>query len=201
MKSDQRQNADAAHGSAFLVFLRLSIHQISPTNFFIVTVELFFLVAVARSKEVSSERGYSLKQKSSITTVTLTNARPSLKCKLPYYFAFLLYCSSGRFLNDKRGVCLNVHLLSEPPTSFRPLCVCLSGECVERLPVRMLLLPAFLAPDLQRAEEKSRLPRLSRLHLLLFLGQIHCSDLPAGGALGLGHACSASAAFPPVYRS
>lgn len=89
----------------------------------------------------------------------------------------------------------NVHLLFEPPT-FRPLSVCLTGKCVERLPVRMLLLSAILAPDLQGAEEKSSIPRL--LLLLLHLGQIHCPDLPAGGALGLD---APQRAFSPGLRS
>lgn len=85
---------------------------------------------------------------------------------------------------------------------FRPLSlsVRLTGECVERLPVRMLLLSAILAPDLQRAEEKSSIPRL-----LLLLSQIHRSGLPAGGALGLDTLLSSpllsSPACPPGYRS
>ncbi|KAM3590770.1 uncharacterized protein V6R79_016333 [Siganus canaliculatus] len=54
-------------------------------------------------------------------------------------------------------------------------------KCVERLPVWMLLLSAILAPDLQGAEEKSSGPRLVLLHV----SSIHCSDFPAGGALGL----------------
>lgn len=73
----------------------------------------------------------------------------------------------------------NVHLLFVPPTCVQAS-LCLTGECVERLPVRMLLLPSILAPDLQRAEEKSSIPRL-----LFLLSQIHRFDLPAGGALGL----------------
>lgn len=58
------------------------------------------------------------------------------------------------------------------------------GKRVERLPVRMLLLRAILASDLQGAEEKSSIPRLL---LTVFLPhcQIHRSDLPAGGAFGL----------------
>lgn len=72
--------------------------------------------------------------------------------------------------------------LPEPPTEVQ-LLLC-AGKCVERLPVRMLLLHSILASDLQGAEKKSSIPR----HLLIvFLphSQIHCSDLPAGGALGL----------------
>ncbi len=89
---------------------------------------------------------------------------------------------------------VNFHLLFKPPTCVQAslslfvrvfVCVCLTGECVERLPVRMLLLSTLLASDLQRAEEKSSNPRL-----LLLLSQIHRSDLPAGGALGLD-TCSA----------
>ncbi|MEQ2287581.1 hypothetical protein AMECASPLE_014065 [Ameca splendens] len=58
------------------------------------------------------------------------------------------------------------------------------GKCVERLPVRMLLLYTILASDLQGAEKKSSIPR--RLLFVFHLhSQIHCSDLPAGGALGL----------------
>lgn len=64
------------------------------------------------------------------------------------------------------------------------LSLCLTGECVERLPVWMLLLSAFLAPDLQGTEEKSSNPRLLLLSLLIF-SQIHCPDFPAGGTLGL----------------
>lgn len=79
---------------------------------------------------------------------------------------------------------------SSLPPVFRPLSVCLTGECVERLPVWMLLLSSILAPDLQRAEEKSSNPRL-----FLLLSQIHCSDLPAGGALGLD-TCNTSFSLP-----
>lgn len=65
------------------------------------------------------------------------------------------------------------------------LSLCLTGECVERLPVWMLLLSAFLAPDLQGTEEKSSNPRLLLLLSLLIFSQIHCPDFPAGGTLGL----------------
>lgn len=83
--------------------------------------------------------------------------------------------------------CGHVHLLYEPPThSF--LSVCLPGKCMQRLSVWMLLLPIILAPDLQRAEEESGIPRL----LVFFLSQIHSSGLPAGGALGL-----AGTGWPP----
>lgn len=68
-----------------------------------------------------------------------------------------------------------------PPSG---LSLCLTGECVERLPVWMLLLSAFLAPDLQGTEEKSSNPRLLLLSLLIF-SQIHYPDFPAGGTLGL----------------
>lgn len=97
----------------------------------------------------------------------------------------------------------NVHLLSEPPTcvqaslSLSPWC--LAGERVERLPVRLLLLSAILAPDLQRAEEKSSIPRLLLL-VLLILGQIHRSRLPAGGALGLDARRSAPSFLPGLCR-
>ncbi|KAE8278932.1 hypothetical protein D5F01_LYC22514 [Larimichthys crocea] len=77
------------------------------------------------------------------------------------------------------------------------------GECVERLPVRVLLLSSILAPDLQGAEEKSSIPRLLLLLLLLLLSQIHCSDLPAGGALGLDSRSTPQllAACPPEYTT
>lgn len=65
------------------------------------------------------------------------------------------------------------------PLVFRPFSVCLTGECVERLPVWLLLLSAILAPNLQRAEEKSSIPRR------FFLSQIQPSNIPAGGTLGL----------------
>lgn len=68
-----------------------------------------------------------------------------------------------------------------PPTAFS---LCLTGKCMQRLPVRMLLLPIILAPDLQGAEEESGIPRL----LVFFLSQIHSFGLPAGGALGLADA-------------
>ncbi|CAG5929399.1 unnamed protein product [Menidia menidia] len=51
-----------------------------------------------------------------------------------------------------------------------------TGECVERLPVWMLLLSAILAPNFQRAKEKSGIPHY-------FLCQICSLKLPAGGAL------------------
>lgn len=69
-----------------------------------------------------------------------------------------------------------LHLLPE----LRPLSVCLTGECVERLSVWMLLLPPVLAPGFQRAEEKSSLPRF-----FVLFSQIRCFNLPAGGAFGL----------------
>lgn len=84
------------------------------------------------------------------------------------------------------------------PLAFKLLFVCLTGECVERLPVWMLLLSAILAPDLQRAEKKSSIPRL-----FFFFSQIHPSNIPAGGALGLDTSRTdfLPAVCPPGYRS
>ena len=53
---------------------------------------------------------------------------------------------------------------------------------MERLFLRMLLLPAVLAADLPRAEETSSDPSYTPV---LVLSQIHRSGLPAGGALHL----------------
>lgn len=80
------------------------------------------------------------------------------------------------------------------------ICCFLTGQRVERLPVRMLLLPAILAPDLQRAEKKSSIPRLLLL-LILLHRQIHGSDLPAGGALGLDTSRTTFFLHPPELRS
>lgn len=86
-------------------------------------------------------------------------------------------------------LCGHFHLLFEPPTHSL-LSVCLTGKCVQRLSVWMLLLSIILAPDLQGAEEESGIPRL----LVLFLSQLHSSGLPAEGALGL-----AGAGWPPEW--
>lgn len=69
---------------------------------------------------------------------------------------------------------------------------------MERLPVRMLLLHAILASDLQGAEKKSSIPR-RLLSTGLLHSQIHCSDLPAGGALGLD--ASGKLSFPDGRKS
>lgn len=90
----------------------------------------------------------------------------------------ILHCMYERMSSLHRNAMFTFCSSLLPPSG---LSLCLTGECVERLPVWMLLLSAFLAPDLQGTEEKSSNPRL----LLLSFSQIHCPDFPAGGTLGL----------------
>lgn len=90
-----------------------------------------------------------------------------------------------RLYNNVLSLHLNATLtfcssLLPPPSLSR----CLPGQRVERLPVWMLLLPAFLATDLPGTEEKSGIPRRLLRRVLVFR-QIHRPDSPAGGALGV----------------
>lgn len=98
----ENSHAQAAHATIGAgVSQTILIYQISPAQHFHldITDKLFILVAVAKSKDLaarnslSSEGGYLLKQKSTIITVTLTNAQmPALHFKQPHYCTFFV-CS------------------------------------------------------------------------------------------------------------
>lgn len=173
-------------------------------HFVVVVFCLFFVVAFAKTSLFSllllraktwlqethcSRRAYIYSHTEFVSVANiLTTADKALLCHKLLYIS-VHTCLSTRILqwiyNNMSSLHLNAtftfcsNLL--PPSG---LSHCLPGERVEWLLVWMLLLPAFLAPDLQGTEEKSSIPRRLLHHVLVFR-QIHCPDFPAGGALGL----------------